>query len=88
MWKLINNFSNYLIPGTIFGAVTETVVSVVTSKVKIVQSLSDSGAVADVVTGAAKSGSVLAESGPGLVRAGVELAGELIKVRYNKGFVI
>jgi hypothetical protein len=55
--------------GRILGAVTETIVSVVSTKIQIIQSLSFSG----VVEGVAKGGTGLAEEGPGLVSAGVNL---------------
>ena len=60
---------------------TETIVSVVSTKIQIVQSFFSSGAVA--VDGAAQGGAVLAEEGPGLVSAGVNLASQLIKVGPN-----
>eukprot|EP00090_Calanus_glacialis_P023573 TRINITY_DN3643_c0_g1_i4.p1 TRINITY_DN3643_c0_g1~~TRINITY_DN3643_c0_g1_i4.p1 ORF type:complete len:148 (-),score=45.03 TRINITY_DN3643_c0_g1_i4:29-472(-) len=67
--------------GRILGSVTETIVSVVATKIQIVQSLSSSGVVAGAVEGAAKGGAVLAEEGPGLVSAGVNLASQLIKLK-------
>ena len=66
--------------GRILGAVTETIVSVVATKINIVQTLTSSGVVAGAVEGVAKGGAVLAQEGPGLVRAGVNFARELIKV--------
>ena len=62
---------------------TETIVSVVATKIQIVQSLSSSGVVADVVEEAAMGGAGLAREGPGLVSAGVNLASQLIKVWKN-----
>ena len=44
---------------------TETIVSVVATKVQIIQSLSSSGVVAGGVEGAAKGGAVLAQEGWG-----------------------
>ena len=72
-----------MFPVTILGVVTETIVSVVATKIQIIQSLSSSGVVADVVEGAVKGGAVLVQEGPGLVSAGVNLASQLIKVGTN-----
>ena len=72
-----------MFPGRILGAVTETIVSVVATKVQIVQSLSSSGVVAGAVEGAAKGGAGLVQEIPGLVSAGVNLASQLIKVGTN-----
>ena len=69
--------------GRILGAVTETIVSVVATKIQIIRTLSSSGVVAGAVEGAAKGGAVLVEEGPGLVSAGVNLASQLIKVGTN-----
>ena len=69
--------------GRILGAVTETIFSVVATKIQIIQALSSSGVVAGVVEGAAKGGAVLAQEGSGLLSAGVNLAKELIKVGEN-----
>ena len=62
---------------------TEKIVSVVATKVQIVQSLSSSGVVAGAVEGVAKGAAALAQEGPGLVSAGVNLASQLIKVGPN-----
>ena len=59
---------------------TETIVSIVATKINIVQTLTSSGALAGAVEGLAKGGAVLAQEGPGLVSAGVNFARELIKV--------
>ena len=62
---------------------TETIVSVVATKVQIVHTLSSSGVVAGAVEVAARGAAGLAEEGPGLVSAGVNLARQLFKVGTN-----
>ena len=79
---IIAHFSYYLLmlTGIILGAVTKTIVSVVSTKIQIVQSFSSSGVVAVAVEVAARG---LAEEGPGFFRAGVNLVRQLFKVGTN-----
>ena len=67
---------------------TETIVSVVATKIQIIQALSSSSVVADLAEGAAKGGPVLAQEGSGLLGAVFNLARELIKVNKNVQYYV
>ena len=66
----------------------ETIVSVVATKIQIIQALSSFSVVAVVAEGAAKGGAVLAQEGSGLLGAGFNLARELIKVNPNVQYYV
>ena len=55
--------------GETFGPLIEALFSVVNTKVKLAQAVSSSGA-----------GSVLAETGPGILKSGADLIGQIIQV--------
>ena len=75
-----------MFPARIIGAATETIISVVATKIKIIKTLSDTSFVKGAVEAAAKGGAVLVEEGPGLFVTGVNLADDIIKVCQNFAF--
>ena len=79
IYHIFSNLSIYLISAIILRVVTPGIISVFTTKAKIVQTLSNTGFVTSVVGVAATGGEVLAEEGPGLVKTGVSLATDIFK---------